>query len=255
MDMSLSKLREIVKDREAMGSQRVGHNSATEQQQCHWSSWKNVALAFKCHWRPGSRWKWAPCRSQPPTGCETWQQSLWHSSNQVMGSMTTPFESGWACDCSNQKNTTRVMLCDLTVWLGYKRPCNFCLLCWNTRNSKLLCKKCGYWLPWYEEARSTWKGYMWVGPSTVSGEPSFWVILAQAPDTWVKEPSDDSSPQLLSHPSAIQVFPAEAPRHHRAESSHHSGALSEFLAHWIRSILKWLLFIPLRLGGLLNSKR
>ena len=147
------------------------------------------------------------------------------------------------------------MLCDLTVWLGYKRPCNFCLLCWNTRNSKLLCKKCGYWLPWYEEARSTWKGYMWVGPSTVSGEPSFWVILAQAPDTWVKEPSDDSSPQLLSHPSAIQVFPAEAPRHHRAESSHHSGALSEFLAHWIRSILKWLLFIPLRLGGLLNSKR
>ena len=94
MDRSLSQLGEIVKDREAMGSQRVGHNSATEQQQCHWSSWKNVALAFKCHWRPGSRWKWAPCRSQPPTGCEAWQQSLWHSSNQVMGSMTTPFESG-----------------------------------------------------------------------------------------------------------------------------------------------------------------
>ena len=36
-DMSLSKLQEIVKDREAnklqsMGSQRVGHNLATEQQ-------------------------------------------------------------------------------------------------------------------------------------------------------------------------------------------------------------------------------
>ena len=35
MDMSLSKLREIVKDREArraavLGSQRVGHNLATE---------------------------------------------------------------------------------------------------------------------------------------------------------------------------------------------------------------------------------
>jgi len=38
MDMSLSKLQEIVKDREAwllqsMGSQRVGHNRVTEQQQ------------------------------------------------------------------------------------------------------------------------------------------------------------------------------------------------------------------------------
>ena len=36
MDMSLSKLREIVRDREAlqsMGSQRVGHDWATEQQQ------------------------------------------------------------------------------------------------------------------------------------------------------------------------------------------------------------------------------
>ena len=38
-DMSLSKLLETVKDREAwcaiMGSQRVGHNLATEQQQLH----------------------------------------------------------------------------------------------------------------------------------------------------------------------------------------------------------------------------
>ena len=38
MDMNLSKLQEIVKDREAwhvqsMGSQTVGHNLATEQQQ------------------------------------------------------------------------------------------------------------------------------------------------------------------------------------------------------------------------------
>ena len=32
MDMSLSKLQEMVKDREAMGLQRVGHNLATEQQ-------------------------------------------------------------------------------------------------------------------------------------------------------------------------------------------------------------------------------
>ena len=37
MDMNLSKLREIVKDRESwsMGSQRVGHNLTTEQQQQH----------------------------------------------------------------------------------------------------------------------------------------------------------------------------------------------------------------------------
>ena len=32
MDMSVSKLQDIVKDREAMGSQRVVHNLATEQQ-------------------------------------------------------------------------------------------------------------------------------------------------------------------------------------------------------------------------------
>ena len=32
MDMSLSKLQEMVKDREAIGLQRVGHNLATEQQ-------------------------------------------------------------------------------------------------------------------------------------------------------------------------------------------------------------------------------
>ena len=50
MDMNLGKLQEIVKDREAwrlqsMGSQRVGHNLVTEQQQvtktqssCPWNS-------------------------------------------------------------------------------------------------------------------------------------------------------------------------------------------------------------------------
>ena len=32
MDMSVSKLQDIVKDREAMGSHRVVHNLATEQQ-------------------------------------------------------------------------------------------------------------------------------------------------------------------------------------------------------------------------------
>ena len=32
MDMSLSKLQQIVRDREALGSQRVGHDLATEQQ-------------------------------------------------------------------------------------------------------------------------------------------------------------------------------------------------------------------------------
>ena len=41
MDMSLSKLQEMVKDREAwllqsMGSQRVGHDLATEQVLSYW---------------------------------------------------------------------------------------------------------------------------------------------------------------------------------------------------------------------------
>ena len=47
MDMSLSKLREIVMDREAwlqfMGSQRVRHNLVTEQQQQ-----VIISLLFKC---------------------------------------------------------------------------------------------------------------------------------------------------------------------------------------------------------------
>ena len=47
MDMSLSKLRKIVKDRETwhaavMGSQRVGHDSVTEQQWIHWN--KNIQI-------------------------------------------------------------------------------------------------------------------------------------------------------------------------------------------------------------------
>ena len=47
MDMSLSKLQEIMKDREqSMGSQRVGHDLATEQQWHHWellnSDWKLI---------------------------------------------------------------------------------------------------------------------------------------------------------------------------------------------------------------------
>ena len=47
MDMSLSKLREIVMDREAwlqfMGSQRVRHNLVTEQQEQ-----VIISLLFKC---------------------------------------------------------------------------------------------------------------------------------------------------------------------------------------------------------------
>ena len=48
MDMSLSKLRETVKDRELfqgllqfMGSQRVTHDLATEQQQSPYSPWSS----------------------------------------------------------------------------------------------------------------------------------------------------------------------------------------------------------------------
>ena len=57
MDMSLSKLREMMKDREAwraasMGSQRVGHNLATEQQQ---------------NWRGGGTCLPGECQSQGPT--------------------------------------------------------------------------------------------------------------------------------------------------------------------------------------------
>ena len=52
MDMSLSKLQEMVKDREAwraavMGSQRVGHNWTTEQKQYNpFGFWGALLLAF-----------------------------------------------------------------------------------------------------------------------------------------------------------------------------------------------------------------
>lgn len=68
---------------------------------------------------------------------------------------------------------------------------------------------------------------MWVGQSPVPTEPSLRVMLVQVSDVWVKEPPDDSSSQLLSHSSAIHVFPAEAPD--TMEQS--SCALSEFLTH------------------------
>ena len=68
MGMSLSELQELVTDREAwlqsMGSQRVGHNLATEQQQPHWSrmcsklGWmlwnKTWRLPYRPHGLPGS---------------------------------------------------------------------------------------------------------------------------------------------------------------------------------------------------------
>lgn len=38
--------------------------------------------------------------------------------------------------------------------------------------------------------------------STVPTESSLWVIPTQTPDMWVKEPPDDSSPQILETPSA-----------------------------------------------------
>ena len=45
MDMSLSKLRDIVKDREAMGLQRIRHDLVTEQQQRIYS-WEFSFLFF-----------------------------------------------------------------------------------------------------------------------------------------------------------------------------------------------------------------
>ena len=55
MDMSLSKLQEILKDREAWcaavhGSQRVGHDWATEQQQQNM-----LGTCYKCGWH-GDNW-------------------------------------------------------------------------------------------------------------------------------------------------------------------------------------------------------
>ena len=51
MDMSLSKLREIVKDREAwhaafMGSQRVSHNLVTKQEQKECSQCNNLLPVY-----------------------------------------------------------------------------------------------------------------------------------------------------------------------------------------------------------------
>ena len=53
MDTSLSKLQVIVKDREVwcaavLGSQRVGHNQATEQQQAFWI-W--ISISFLRFWK------------------------------------------------------------------------------------------------------------------------------------------------------------------------------------------------------------
>ena len=44
IDMNLGELREMVRDREAMGSQRVGHDWATQQQQQQ--VWDLISLVF-----------------------------------------------------------------------------------------------------------------------------------------------------------------------------------------------------------------
>ena len=48
MNMSLRKFREMVKDREAMGLQRVRHNLVTEQQQ-QWGGCVCVCVCVRAH--------------------------------------------------------------------------------------------------------------------------------------------------------------------------------------------------------------
>ena len=48
MDMSLSKLQELVKDREAMGSQRGRINLVTEQQQLQGTAWPAITSNHGC---------------------------------------------------------------------------------------------------------------------------------------------------------------------------------------------------------------
>lgn len=47
-------------------------------------------------------------------------------------------------------------------------------------------------------------------PHAVFAQPSVWVITAQGLNTWVKKPSDDSSPPVFKSLLAIQVFPTKS---------------------------------------------
>lgn len=76
---------------------------------------------------------------------------------------------------------------------------------------------------------------MWVGQSTAPAEPSHFSPSArhvsEGVSIWFQSSAIES---FLSHSS----LPSWGPRHYRAESSHCSCALSEFLTHWIQEHTK-----------------
>ena len=119
----------------------------------------------------------------------------WQSTHRQVGPSSHALNLGRLVTYFNQQNAVKMML-------AQKRPCRTYLVCWNTRtwSPELPCQKSNH-----PEAAMPWGSCHMKRPcgGSSAGSPSLRILLALAPDLWVKEPADDATPtvklpQLLS---------------------------------------------------------